>query len=107
MTDHRGKTHSIGGKRGATCGELLALLNEYVDGGVDPAVCKELEPHLARCNPCRVVVDNVRKTITLFRNDAPCDLPVEFRERMHVALRNCWKASGPGRKRRTADPRRA
>ncbi len=99
MTKKSTKTHAIGGKHGATCGELLALLNEYVDGGVDPAVCKELEAHLAQCNPCQVVVDNVRKTITLYRKDAPCELPAEFRDHLHAALRDCWKKTLPGKKR--------
>lgn len=98
MTKKRIKTHSIGGKHGATCDELLALLNEYVDGGADPSVCKELESHLAGCNPCKVVVDNVRKTITLYRNDMPCEIPTEFRDRMHAALRKCWKEKHPGRR---------
>ena len=75
MTKKRITTHAIGGKHGATCSELLAILNEYVDGGASPLICKELEAHFAGCNPCRVVVDNVRKTITLYRNDKPCDLP--------------------------------
>jgi anti-sigma factor RsiW len=48
------------------CEELLKYLNEYVDGTVDPAVCEEFEKHLAGCNPCQVVVDNIRKTITLY-----------------------------------------
>jgi hypothetical protein len=99
MTKKRINSHAIGGgKHGATCGELLALLNEYVDGGVDLSVCKELEAHLAQCNPCRVVVDNIRKTITLYRNDAPCELPAEFRDRLHTALRNCWKETDPAKK---------
>ena len=55
MTRKRATAHAIGGSHGATCGELLALLNEYVDGGVDPSVCQELRSHLARCTPCRVV----------------------------------------------------
>jgi hypothetical protein len=100
MTKKSTRTHSLGGKHGATCGDLLALLNDYVDGDVDPSVCKELESHLSQCNPCQVVVDNVRKTITLFRKDGSCDLPVEFRDHMHAALRKCWKEAGPGRKRR-------
>jgi len=99
MTKKLTRTRSIGGTHGATCGELLALLNDYVDGGVDPSVCKELETHLAGCNPCRVVVDNMRKTITLYRNDEPCPLPAEFRDHLHVVLRNCWKKTGPGKKR--------
>lgn len=92
---------TIGGERGATCSELLAVLNDYVEGAIDPGICKDLESHLARCNPCRVVVDNVRKTITLYRNDRPCELPVRFRKQLHAALRECWKQPRP-RKRRSA-----
>jgi anti-sigma factor RsiW len=99
MPRKTGKTHAIGGKHGATCGELLSLLNEYVDGRVDPAVCKEMESHLAECNPCRVVVDNVRQTITLYRKDKPCALPLAFRKRLHECLRAHWKTPKP-RKRR-------
>ena len=99
MPRKRITTHKIGGKHGATCGELLALINEYVDGGVNPAVCRELEAHLAMCNPCRVVVDNVRKTMTLYRNNEPCELPIEFREHLHAALRKCWKETGPTKRR--------
>lgn len=96
MKTKRPKSHTIGGKHGATCGEMLALLNEYVDGGVDPAVCKDLESHLAGCNPCRVVVDNIRQTITLYRNDKPCELPARFRSQLHAALRKCWKENRGG-----------
>jgi hypothetical protein len=99
MTKRQSRSHKLGGKHGATCGELLALLNEYVDGGVDPSICKEMESHLAGCNPCRVVVDNLRKTITLYRNDVPCELPTRFRSRLHTALRKCWEEAGPKGKR--------
>jgi len=91
-------THPAGGGHGAACGELLALLNEYIDGGVDPSICRELEAHMAKCKPCRVVVDNVRKTITLYRRHEPCELPAAFRARLHAALRKCWKDAGPGKK---------
>ena len=77
------------------CEDLLALLNEYVDGTVDPALCRELETHLAGCNPCRVVVDNIRKTITLYKAGEPYELPVAFRERLHRALREKWKKAHP------------
>ena len=75
------------------CEELLAMLNEYVDGTVDPAVCAEFEKHMAGCNPCQVVVDNIRKTITLYKKGKPYELPVEFRQRLHLALRQRWKAT--------------
>ena len=73
------------------CEELLMMLNEYVDGTVDPAICGELERHIAGCNPCQVVVDNIRQTITLYRNGQPCELPLQFHEGLHRALRQRWQ----------------
>ena len=73
------------------CEELLKQLNEYVDGTVDPGICAEFERHMAGCNPCQVVVDNIRKTITLYRAGVPYELPLEFRERLHQALRAKWR----------------
>ena len=73
------------------CEELLKYLNEYVDGTVDPAVCDEFEKHMAGCNPCKIVVDNIRKTITLYKEGQPYTLPAEFRQRLHTALRQRWK----------------
>jgi anti-sigma factor RsiW len=63
------------------------MLNEYVDGTVDPGICEAFEKHLAGCNPCQVVVDNIRQTITLYKDGKPCALPVKFRRKLHDALR--------------------
>lgn len=78
------------------CEELLKYLNEYVDGTVDLAVCEEFEKHMAGCNPCQVVVDNIRKTITLYKEGQPYTLPAEFHERLHTALRQRWKETHTG-----------
>jgi len=74
------------------CEELLAALNEYVDGEIDPGVCKAFESHLKDCDPCQIVVDNIRKTITLYKAGEPFELPAEFREHLHRHLREKWKA---------------
>jgi anti-sigma factor RsiW len=73
------------------CDQLLAMLNNYVDGDVDPAICKEFEKHLSGCNPCQVVVDNIRKTITLYKGSQTYELPVQVRDRLHHLLRQRWK----------------
>lgn len=73
------------------CQDLLALLNEYVDGTIDPVICEEFEQHMAGCNPCQVVVDNIRKTIKIYKEGKPYELPVEFRQRLHDTLRERWK----------------
>ena len=77
------------------CEEMLALLNEYVDGEVDPALCEDLQRHLGDCRPCRVVVDNIRMTITLYREGQPIELPIRFRNRLHRAVRERWKRTHP------------
>jgi anti-sigma factor RsiW len=73
------------------CEEMLKLLNEYVDGTVDPSICEEFERHMAGCNPCQVVVDNIRKTITLYKDGQPFEIPAECRHRLHEALRRKWE----------------
>ncbi len=73
------------------CAELLWALNEYADGTVNPAICEEFEKHMADCDSCRVVVDNVCQTITLYRVRKPFDLPPRFRRRLHAGLRRGWK----------------
>ncbi len=78
------------------CEELLKALNEYVDGDIDPAICEEFRAHLAACNPCQVVVDNVRQTITLYKAGKTYELPAAFRERLHRTLKDRWKARAGG-----------
>jgi anti-sigma factor RsiW len=75
------------------CDELLKALNEYVDGTIEPGVCAALEQHLAGCNPCQIVVDNIRKTITLYKAGEPYALPPECARRLRSVLRERWKAT--------------
>ena len=80
-----------------TCEEILAALNDYVDGRRGMAICEALEKHLADCNPCQLVVDNIRQTITLYKSGCPVELPAELDERLHAMLRQSWKARFPER----------
>jgi len=75
------------------CEDLLAQLSDYVDGTIDPAICREFETHMTGCDPCQVVVDNIRKTITVYRAGQAYELPVPFRQRLHEALQQKWKES--------------
>lgn len=73
------------------CEELLLMLNEYVDGTLDPTVCDGFEQHLSGCNPCQIVVDNIRKTVTLYKAGETYEVPRAFSDRLHDALRAKWK----------------
>lgn len=73
------------------CEDLLKALNDYVDGDIDPGVCQEFEQHLAGCNPCQVVVDNIRKTIKLYKEGQVYDIPPELCQKLRQSLREKWK----------------
>jgi predicted anti-sigma-YlaC factor YlaD len=73
------------------CEDLMAALNEYLDGKVDSSICQEFQQHLSDCNPCQVVVDNVRKTIKLCKDGQTYEIPSPCREKLHAMLRERWK----------------
>ena len=73
------------------CEELLATLNEYVDGELEPGICSPFQEHLKGCNPCRIVIDNIRHTIKLYKAEEPFVLPPELHQRLSRLLREQWK----------------
>jgi anti-sigma factor RsiW len=77
------------------CEELLAALNEFVDGELDLAGCEAFEEHLAGCNPCQIVVDNIRRTIALYKSGRPYEMPEAFHRHLRSTLRDRWKAKYP------------
>jgi predicted anti-sigma-YlaC factor YlaD len=77
------------------CEELLAALNEYVDGERRSVLCQALQEHLADCNPCQVVIDNIRQTIALYRAGQLVPLPAELHEQLRGILRERWAAKFP------------
>jgi anti-sigma factor RsiW len=68
------------------CQEILDHISDYVDGELEAALCAELEAHLARCHNCRVLVDTLRKTITLYHTQTPSQLPSGVEERLYGVL---------------------
>jgi anti-sigma factor RsiW len=74
-------------KKSENCRYLLDSLSAYMDGELGDDLCLELERHLADCEDCQVVVDTLRKTITLYRATAtPPPVPSDVRERLYKCL---------------------
>jgi anti-sigma factor RsiW len=69
------------------CRELLAQFSDYIDGELEEALCIELDLHLAECPNCRVMVDTVRKTITLYHSQGTPELPSDVHDRLYRVLR--------------------
>ena len=68
------------------CRHLLGDLSAYLDGDAVPDICAEIEQHLRDCEDCRVVVDTLRRTITLYRAQPAPQLPDDARSRLYAAL---------------------
>ena len=77
------------------CEEMLAALSDYVDGELDPEVREAFRRHLAGCNPCEVVVDNLRHTITVYKAGEPVELPPELHDQLSRVLRARFEAKFP------------
>ena len=70
------------------CRSLLSSLSEYVDGSLGEELCEEIEHHVAECQNCHVVVDTLRKTISLYHESAAeaGEVPGLVRVRLFRAL---------------------
>ena len=64
------------------CRQVVDKISEYLDGGLDFEMARELERHLEHCEDCRVVVDTTRKTVEIFYHTDPAPLPNDVRERL-------------------------
>jgi predicted anti-sigma-YlaC factor YlaD len=68
------------------CGDLLVALSDYISGEAAAELCQQIEAHLAECENCRVIVDTVRRTVTLCREITPPAVPTEVRRRLYQVL---------------------
>ena len=69
------------------CGKMLAALSDYIDGELEQELCARIEAHMADCEDCQVMVDTLRKTITLYHAQAPADLPSDVEDRLYKVLK--------------------
>jgi predicted anti-sigma-YlaC factor YlaD len=60
----------MNGNEHSTCRSLLGFLSDYMDGELGEELCLEIERHTAECQDCRIVVDTLRKTISLYHESA-------------------------------------
>lgn len=70
------------------CQQLLSYLSEFIDDELeDQQLCEEIEAHLDQCKDCQVVVDTMKKTITLYNQSADqIGLPSPVQRRLFQRL---------------------
>ncbi len=69
------------------CKDLLSQMNDYIDGDLDETLCSEIEAHIKTCQHCQIIVDTLKKTITLCREEGrEVNLPPDARQRLFEKL---------------------
>jgi predicted anti-sigma-YlaC factor YlaD len=69
------------------CHHLLGSLSDYVDGDLKDEICQEIEQHVADCDDCRIVIDTLERTVSLYRETADDPVvPIGVRERLYHRL---------------------
>jgi anti-sigma factor (TIGR02949 family) len=69
------------------CRDLLHSLSEYLDGTLDEQLCMEIDRHMSGCEDCRMVIDSLRKTISLYHTTSQnISVPEEMRQRLFHRL---------------------
>jgi anti-sigma factor RsiW len=69
------------------CRDAIHEISSFLDGELDAGLKAHLEQHFAECDDCRLIMVQTKKTIEIFVNDEPVELPAEVRSRLHGALR--------------------
>lgn len=69
------------------CRDIVELLTEYLEGGLDPGAAATLEAHLADCRPCTAFLNTYRSAVRTTRRLREEDLPPELRQRLLTFLR--------------------
>jgi hypothetical protein len=69
-----GEMHPSALPRQRRCKEMFAELSNYLDDALDDSLCEELEKHMDGCDPCKVFLSSLEKSIQQCRttpNESP------------------------------------
>lgn len=68
------------------CKDMLGNLSDYIDGELEAELCAEIEQHVSECVNCSIVVDTLKRTVTLYHEHGHEPLPDDVKLRLLAAL---------------------
>lgn len=69
-----------------TCQDLIALILDYLEGGLTPEDAAEFEAHLRDCPPCQAYLATYRKTKAVAGAAGRVEMPEEMKQRLREFL---------------------
>ena len=70
------------------CRELIAIIDDYLEGALTREDLEEFEQHLRDCAPCRAYLATYRKTKTIAADANRLEMPREMKDRLRQFLLN-------------------
>ncbi len=78
-----------------SCQEVLDQLWEYLDEEARTELASQINEHLGGCKHCKVEVDSLRHTISLYRCEEQVGTPILLSERLSAALQVAYSERKP------------
>ena len=69
------------------CQKIFEGLSDYIDEELATKTCLEIEKHLEGCDNCRIVVNTLRRTVTLYHSMEREEVPGDASLRLHATIR--------------------
>jgi anti-sigma factor (TIGR02949 family) len=76
-----------------SCQEVLDQLWEYLDEDARAEFTAHIDEHLGGCRHCKMEVDSLRQTISLYRCEEQVGTPIQLSVRLREALQNAYRES--------------
>jgi anti-sigma factor RsiW len=78
---------------GLACRELVELVTEYLEDGLDASDRARFEAHIAACEHCSAYLEQMRVTLRVVGHIDPDELKPEVERELLDAFRD-WKSEG-------------
>jgi hypothetical protein len=60
------------------CKQVTHELSNYIDGQLDPEMRRQIAEHLSLCNRCAVLLDTLRKLLSIVEDENMFVIPFEY-----------------------------
>ncbi|HTY08409.1 MAG TPA: zf-HC2 domain-containing protein [Candidatus Edwardsbacteria bacterium] len=69
------------------CRRMVSAFSDYLDKDLQQQVCRQVERHLKDCPDCKLYLDTLNKTITLYRGLGDVPVPKDVESRLFATIR--------------------
>jgi predicted anti-sigma-YlaC factor YlaD len=69
------------------CRRMVSVFSDYLDKDARAAVCRKVDEHLKNCPDCKMYLDTLSRTITLYRDLGTVAVPEPVQRRLFATIR--------------------